>query len=50
MISAFDICLFERNIFKLASGKISIFQLVSVAKQAGLSLTWLEILKTDLVR
>ena len=39
LISAFDISLLESIISRLATGKISIFQLVSVAEQAGLNLT-----------
>ena len=33
----------------LATGKISIFQLVSVAEKAGLSMTWPDTLKTDVL-
>ena len=36
----------ERIISKLATREISIFDLVSVAEQGGLSMTWSEILKT----
>ena len=38
LISAFVICLLE-NISRLTTSEISIFQLVSVAEQAGLNLT-----------
>ena len=42
LISAFVICLLESIISKLAKSEFSIFYLVSVGEQAGLSLTWSE--------
>ena len=39
MISAFDICLLESIISRLAMKEISIFWLFGVAEQAGLNLT-----------
>ena len=47
LISAFVIHLLESIISKLATCKVSIFQLVSVAEQTVLSLTRLESRKTD---
>ena len=46
VISAFVICLLESIISRLATSKFSIFYLVSVAKETGLSLPLLEIPKT----
>ena len=46
LISAFVIRLLESIISRLAMSKISIFQLVSVAEQAGLNNTFSETLKT----
>ena len=45
LISAFEIH-YLYLLVKLAPCKITIFKLVSVAEQAGLSLTWSETLKT----
>ena len=42
LVSAFAICLLECIISKLATGEISIFQLVSVAEETGFSLPMLE--------
>ena len=49
LISAFVIHLLERSIFKLASSKILIFQLVSEAQKTGLSLGFSETPKTGFV-
>ena len=49
LISAFVIGLLESYISRLATSKISIFKLVSVAEETGLSLTLLETLKTGFV-
>ena len=49
LISVFVICFSESNIPKLATNKISMFCLVSVAEQAGMSLTWLQTPKTGFV-
>ena len=46
LISAFVIRFLERTIFNLATGKISIFYLVSVAEETGLKLTLTETPKT----
>ena len=48
LISAFVIRFLESTciISKLATREISIFKLVSVAEQVGLSMTWSEIAKT----
>ena len=46
MISNFDIHSLENIIFKLTTIKISIFNPVSVAKPAGLDMTWLDTSKT----
>ena len=46
LISAFVFQYFESTGVKLAPCKISIFSLVSVGEQAGLSLRWSETLKT----
>ena len=46
LISVFAVCSLQSLISKLASGKISVFQLVSVAEQAGLRLTRLQTPKT----
>ena len=50
LISTFVICLLKRQISKLASRKISVFLLVSVAEQVGLSLAHSETLKTLTVK
>ena len=52
LISAFVIRSIESTcaISKLATSEISIFKLVSVAEQAGLSLTWSETPKTNFSR
>ena len=47
LISAFVIRLPESIISQLASSEISMFYLVSVAEEAGLTLALLETLKTD---
>ena len=47
LISAFVIRLLESNISKLAAREILIFLLVSVAEQADLNLTFLELPKTS---
>ena len=44
--SAFVICLLESMLSKLGTGEISIFQLVFVAEETGLSLALLETPKT----
>ena len=49
LISAFVIRLLESFISRLATSKISIFKLVSVAEETGLSLTLLETPKTGFV-
>ena len=49
LISAFVIRLMESIICKLATGEISIFQLVSVAEETGLSLVLSGSLKTGIV-
>ena len=46
LISAFVICLLESSISKLATSKMSIFYLVPVAVDTGLSLIFLETPKT----
>ena len=46
LISAFVICLLESILYKLATSEISIFQVVSVAEQAGLGMTISETPKT----
>ena len=46
LISAFIICFLETTISKLATSESSIFQLVSVAEETGLSLPLLETPKT----
>ena len=46
LISAFVIRFLERIISKLATSKMSIFQLVFVAEETGLNLTLLETPKT----
>ena len=46
LISAFVIRYLESKICKLATGEISIFQLVSVAWETGLNLALSEIVKT----
>ena len=46
LISTFVICVLESSIPRLATNKISFFYLVSVAEQAGLSLTLWETPKT----
>ena len=40
LISTFIICFLESIICKLDTGETSIFQLLSIAEQAGLSSTW----------
>ena len=49
LISAFVILLLESIISKLTKGEISIFKLVSVAEETGLSLALLETQKTGSV-
>ena len=49
LISTIIICLFESIISKLATGKILIFWLVSVAEETGLSLALSETPKTGFV-
>ena len=49
LISAFDIHLLESIISGLATSEISIFYLVSVAEETGLSLTLSETPKTGFV-
>ena len=49
LISAFVIRLMESIISRLATGENSIFELVSVAEQAGLNLTLSETSKTGFV-
>ena len=49
LISAFVIRFLENTIYNLATSKISIFQQVSVAEQAGLNLTLSETPKTGFV-
>ena len=49
LISAFVIRLLERKISKLASGKISIFKLISVAEETGLSFALTDTPKTGFV-
>ena len=49
LISTFVICFLESIVSKLATGEISIFQLVSVAMETGLSLALPETLKTGFV-
>ena len=49
LISAFVIRLLESVVSKLATSKISLFKVVSVAEQAGLGMTWAETLKTGFV-
>ena len=46
LISAFNILLLESTISKLATSEISIFYLVSVAEETGLSIALLETTKT----
>ena len=46
LISTFVICLLESSISELASSKISIFYIVSVAELAGLNLALSKTLKT----
>ena len=46
LISVFVICFLESIIRSLFTGKISIFYLVSVAKETGLKLDFSETLKT----
>ena len=46
MIRAFVISFWESNIFNLATGKFSIFYLVSVAEKTGLKLALTETQKT----
>ena len=48
LISTFVIHFLESITYKFATCKVLIFQLVSVAEEAGLNLTLLETLKTDL--
>ena len=50
LICAFVIRILERIISRLASSEISIFELVSVAEQAGLNLTLLETAKKGFSR
>ena len=38
---------FAAHVTQLATGKISLFQLVSLAAQAGLNITWSETTKTS---
>ena len=47
LISAFVICFLESNICKLATDKISIFYLVSVAEETGMKIALSETPKTD---
>ena len=47
LISAYAIHSLEGIIYKLLACKISIIYLVSVARQAGSSLTWSQTLKSD---
>ena len=47
LISAFVIRLLESIISELATNKMSIFSLASVAEQDGLGLIWLETPNTD---
>ena len=49
LVSAFVICLLESIIFKLASSKISIFKLVCVVEETGLSFALSETPKTGFV-
>ena len=49
LISAFVICLMEYITSKLATSKISLFYLASVAEEAGLSLTFSETPETGFV-
>ena len=49
LISTFVICLLESIKARLATSEISIFQLVVVAEETGLSLTLLETPKTSFV-
>ena len=49
LINTFVIRFLKRIIFKRATGKISIIQLVSVAEETGLSLALLETPKTSFV-
>ena len=49
LISAFVISLLESNISILATSKISVFQLVSVAEETGFSLALSETRKTGFV-
>ena len=46
LISTCVICFFESFIYKLATGEISIFKLVSVAEENGLKLAFAETPKT----
>ena len=46
LISAFVIRVLQSTISKLATTRSSVLLLVSVAEQAGLSMTWSETLKT----
>ena len=50
LIRAFAICFLESIISKLASSKISIFMLVPVAEETGLSLALSKIRKTGFLR
>ena len=49
LISAFAICSLESIITKIATCKISIFKLVSIAVQASLSLNWSQIGKAGVL-
>ena len=49
LISTFVICLLKSIISRLATGKISIFKLVSVAEETGLSIILSETPKTCFV-
>ena len=49
LISAYVICLLEKIIFKLATTKLSVFYLVSVAEETGLSLVLFQTPKTGFV-
>ena len=49
LISVFVICFLESTICKLATGEISIFQLVSIAEESDLKLTLSETPKTGFV-
>ena len=49
LISVYVICLLKRIISRLATSEISLFYLVSVAEETGLSLALSETPKTDFV-